>query len=235
MIIIANPTCRCCWQHEQCQLVTWDEDSIELIKEQVYTAPHAPATTHDTPAPAPVSATPATTESVASASTADVAPTTTSHHDTAPSNLLASSAPGAASIPFLGAVAGGSEHHTSTQPERRVFDTPLDEPSSNTFASEPVPVQTISNATHADVPATTTVTGESSAHTATAATTGTTSANGTTTTTAEEPHGLAATAQGYAAGVLGSLGAVFGTAAVAVEKATGIDLIHGNPVSRVVR
>jgi hypothetical protein len=117
-----------------------------------------------------------------------------------------------------------------------VFDTPLDEVSSSTFgSSQPVPVQTISAATHAQVPATTVVTGQSSipSGTATSGTTATTSTIGTktATTTSEEPHGLAATAQGYAAGVLGSLGAVLGGAAVVVEKATGIDLLHGNPVS----
>jgi len=224
------------WKVREDEAKEWDAAGN---MNNVYTAPHEPVTKADPPAPAPVAPAPVAPAPVAASGSDVVQPTVTettpalTHTETAPSNLLASSAPGAASIPFLGAVAvGGSNHHETSNSGPRIFDTPAEE-KTNIIASEPVPVHTIPTTESkvepvAGLTSTPTVAG-------TAATPAVPTHDETTTTTnatAEEPHGLAATAQGYAAGALGVLGAAFGSAAVAVERATGVDLLHGNPEAK---
>lgn len=204
----------------------------------VYTAPHAPT---PAPAAAPTSATteptPTQTETIKevketkaeeavvpaaaattlpSASAADT-PAPVKSEPTQPATLLASSAPGAASSgpapilggPILGGVIGSTKsaqptttttEYQSTEPVKATAAVPIE---AAPAVSDPTPVKIEKAAANANI--------------------GEAPVNG-------EHHTLQEQVAEYGAGALGAIGAALGGAVVAVEKVTGIDLGHGNPV-----
>lgn len=208
----------------------------------VYTAPHAPAaasapadpvpTSADSPA-VPVVAAASTKENTKeevkpktddipkaaaavpapAATTEDTTPAPTKATPTEPSTLLASSAPAPASSgnPYnLGKPIGA----TTPAPTSTLTNAEGAEPVKATAAvpieaapavTDPVPVQiekTAANANIGAVPAQT-----------------------------DDEKTIQETVAEYGAGAFAALGAVAGGALAAVEKATGVDLTHGNPVS----
>lgn len=216
------------WKVREDEAKEWDAAGN---MNNVYTAPHAPAPSTTSAAPAggePTSSTGgagAAATALPAASAPDTAPAAASETQTEPSSLLASSAPPAASSGAytLGAVAGTTSAPLAAtsvsatgaelaQKEKEPVAesttaavVPAAEPAAPTSATttEPVPDQIEKTAATANV-------GDAST---------------------EGDKSLLEKAAEYGAGAAAALGAVVGGAAVAVEKATGIDLVGAQPLT----
>lgn len=197
----------------------------------VYTAPHAPAPSPVAAAPSPVKATQAPSSPVKAPAPEPIPvpePVPALTTDKAePSNLMAASAPAAAStgLPF---VLGNPVGSTTTTPVKTISSTPaVVAPTAN--ATQPVSAAPVIPATQPTPTAP--VTKEQTITSAEAIEKTAARANVGEAQVGTHEDSILEKASAVGASALAGLTAYVGAAAVAVEKATGIDLTHGEPVS----
>ncbi|OCF45235.1 hypothetical protein I317_00757 [Kwoniella heveanensis CBS 569] len=173
-----------------------------------------------------------TITSIPSADTPDTPPPVTSE-TTQPKTLIASSAPGPAlGAPILGGpvFASSKDAPTSTSTSTTTTTTAVVPPSSTSTGASPADVPAAAPAPAA-VPAHANQKPLAEEPIAVQIEKVAAKANiGEAPVGPEEP-GIADKASEFAAGALAAIGAVVGSAAVAVEKATGVDIAHVGPLS----